>query len=215
MFVIKIFWGQIIIVFLIVFVGVWGVMQWIVVVFVYQFELGLFCFEVFGWCIYLLLVFFWWWFSFDVYVFDIFKIGVFIVVFGGFMLIVVVMGMLVWCVCELKNVEIYGLVCWVMECEVCGVGLFGLNGVVFGRFVCDYFCYDGFEYVLCFVLICLGKGVGLVVFLLLIWLVLVIVYDIKGENWMLIVGFCVWYGCVLLFDLINVEFVVYNFLLEV
>lgn len=76
-------------------------------------------------------------------------------------------------------------------------------------------CYDGFEYVMVFVLMCLGKGVGLVVLILLFWIGSVVIYDIKGENWEFMFGW--WFGffwCVW-FDLIDWWFLKYNLFMGV
>lgn len=48
---------------------------------------------------------------------------------------------------------------------------------------------DGPAHVLAFATRCSGKGVGLVIPRLLIWLESYIVYDIKGENWIKTAGF--------------------------
>lgn len=211
----KILWGQVITVFLIVLTTVWGATQWTAAALGYQPELGPPWFSAFGVPIYPPPAFFWWWFSFDAYAPRIFLRGATIAVSGGFVSIIVAIGMSVWRAREVKNAETYGSARWASPREVRAAGLLGDNGVVLGRLAGDYLRHDGPEHVLCFAPTRSGKGVGLVVPSLLTWPASAIVHDIKGENWTLTAGFRAQYGRVLLFDPTNAASAAYNPLLEV
>ncbi|WP_116968930.1 conjugal transfer protein TraG [Blastomonas sp. UPD001] len=211
----KILWGQIIVVFLIVLAGVWSATQWTAAALAYQPELGAPWFTAFGWRVYPPPAFFWWWFSFDAYAPDIFQTGGLIAVSGGFVSIVVAIGMSVWRARELKNAETYGSARWASPREVRAAGLLGDEGVVLGKLDADYLRHDGPEHVLCFAPTRSGKGVGLVIPSLLTWPGSAIVHDIKGENWQLTAGFRARHGRVLLFDPTKAASDAYNPLLEV
>ncbi len=79
-------------------------------------------------------------------------------------------------------------------------GLLGHDGVLLGRWQDDYLRHDGPEHVLCFAPTRSGKGVGLVVPMLLTWPGSAIVHDINGENWTLTAGSRARFGSVRIFD---------------
>ena len=211
----KILWGQLVAVFLIVLASVWGATQWTAAALAYQPELGSPWFVAFGWPIYPPPAFFWWWFSFDAYAPRIFETGAFIAVSGGFVSIIVAIGMSVWRARELKNAETYGSARWATPPEARAASLLGDDGVVLGRLGIHYLRHAGPEHVLCFAPTRSGKGVGLVVPTLLTWPESAIVHDIKGENWTLTAGFRARHGRVLLFDPTNANSAAYNPLLEI
>src|SRR5487761_2408327 len=211
----KILWGQILVVFAIVLVCVWGATEWVAWRLAFQPELGQPWFRVLGFPLYLPPAFFWWWYGYDAYAPSIFVEGAYISASGGFIAAAVAIGMSVWRAREAKKVETYGSARWADTHEVKAAGLLGPDGVVLGRYDHDYLRHDGPEHVLCFAPTRSGKGVGLVVPSLLTWPGSAIVHDIKGENWQLTAGFRARHGRVLLFDPTNKKSSAYNPLLEV
>jgi len=211
----KILWGQILVVFAIVLVCVWGATEWVAWRLAFQPELGQPWFRVLGFPFYLPPAFFWWWYGYDAYAPSIFVEGAYIAASGGFIAAAVAIGMSVWRAREAKKVETYGSARWADTHEVKAAGLLSPDGVVLGRYDHDYLRHDGPEHVLCFAPTRSGKGVGLVVPSLLTWPGSAIVHDIKGENWQLTAGFRARHGRVLLFDPTNKKSSAYNPLLEV
>ena len=211
----KILWGQILVVFAIVLVCVWGATEWVAWRLAFQPELGQPWFRVLGFPFYLPPTFFWWWYGYDAYAPSIFVEGAYIAASGGFIAAAMAIGMSVWRAREAKKVETYGSARWADIHEVKAAGLLGPDGVVLGRYDHDYLRHDGPEHVLCFAPTRSGKGVGLVVPSLLTWPGSAIVHDIKGENWQLTAGFRARHGRVLLFDPTNKKSSAYNPLLEV
>ena len=211
----KILWGQILAVFAIVLVCVWGATEWVAWRLAYQPELGTPWFKLLGFPVYYPPAFFWWWYGYDAYAPSIFVEGAYIAASGGLIAAAVAIGMSVWRAREAKKVETYGSARWAGAAEVKAAGLLGPDGVVLGRFAHDYLRHDGPEHVLCFAPTRSGKGVGLVIPSLLTWPGSAIVHDIKGENWQLTAGFRARHGRVLLFDPTNPKSSAYNPLLEV
>ena len=211
----KILWGQIITVFAIVLVTMWGATEWTAWRLGFQPELGGPWFEVLHFPFYLPPSFFWWWFAYNAYAPSIFIEGAYIAASGGIIAAAVAIAMSVWRAREAKNVETYGSARWATPKEIEKAGLLGPDGVVLGRHQRSYLRHDGPEHVLCFAPTRSGKGVGLVIPSLLTWPGSAIVHDIKGENWHLTAGFRTRHGRVLLFDPTNARSSAYNPLLEV
>ncbi|RUW25455.1 conjugal transfer protein TraG [Mesorhizobium sp. M4B.F.Ca.ET.215.01.1.1] len=211
----KILWGQILTVFLIVLLTIWTATQWTAWRLGYQAQLGPPWFDLAGLPIYYPPSLFWWWYFYDAYAPNVFVEGGLIAVSGGFLSIIVAIGMSVWRAREIKNVFTYGSARWAGRREVEAAGLLGADGVVLGRYDLHYLRHDGPEHVLCFAPTRSGKGVGLVVPSLFAWPGSAIVHDIKGENWQLTAGFRALHGRVLLFDPTNSRSSAYNPLLEV
>ena len=211
----KILWGQILAVFAIVATAIWGATQWTASALAYQPELGHPWFRIGPYPFYLPPAFFWWWFSFDAYAPRVFLHGAMIAVSGGFLSIIVAMGMSVWRAREQRRAETYGSARWASEREVGKAGLLGEDGVVLGSLAGRYLRHNGPEHVLCFAPTRTGKGVGLVIPTLLTWPGSCIIHDIKGENWEKTAGFRAGLSRVLLFDPTNPASSPYNPLLEV
>ena len=211
----KILWGQILAVFAIVLVCIWGATEWVAWRLAFQPELGHPWFKLLGFPFYYPPSFFWWWYGYDAYAPSIFIEGAYIAASGGLIAAAAAIGMSVWRAREAKKVETYGSARWAEAAEVKAAGLLGPDGVVLGRHAHDYLRHDGPEHVLCFAPTRSGKGVGLVIPSLLTWPGSAIVHDIKGENWQLTAGFRANHGRVLLFDPTNAKSSAYNPLLEV
>ena len=71
----KILWGQILAVFAIVLVCLWGATEWVAWRLAFQPELGTPWFKVLGFPIYYPPAFFWWWYGYDAYAPSIFVEG--------------------------------------------------------------------------------------------------------------------------------------------
>ncbi len=211
----KILWGQILAVFAIVFVCVWGATEWVAWRLAFQPELGQPWFMLLGFPFYYPPAFFWWWYGYDAYAPSIFVEGAYIAASGGLIASAAAIGMSVWRAREASRIETYGSARWADTEEVKAAGLLGPDGVVLGRYAHDYLRHDGPGHVLCFAPTRSGKGVGLVIPSLLTWPGSAIVHDIKGENWQLTAGFRARHGRVLLFDPTNAKSSAYNPLLEV
>lgn len=211
----KILWGQLIVVFLIVLVAVWGATQWVAWRLGFQAQLGPPMDVIWGVPVYPPPAFFLWWYWYDAYAPYIFYEGALIAGSGGFAAIGIAIGMSVWRAREARDVTTYGSARWANEDEVVRAGLLAPDGVVLGRFERRYLRHDGPEHVLCFAPTRSGKGVGLVVPTLLTWPGSAIIHDIKGENWTLTAGWRARFGRMLLFDPTNAASAAYNPLLEV
>jgi len=211
----KILWGQVIVVFLVVLLAIWGATQWAAAALAYQAELGRPWFLLGHTPIYFPAAFFWWWFSFDAYAPKIFLRGAAIAASGGLISAVVAIAMSVWRAREAKRAQTYGSARWASEREIEASGMLGPDGVVLGKLHDRYLRHNGPEHVLCFAPTRSGKGVGLVVPTLLTWPASCIVHDIKGENWTLTAGFRAQHGRVLLFDPTNAASDAYNPMMEV
>lgn len=211
----RVLWGQIIVMFVIVLVAVWGATQWTAWRLGFQAQLGSPWFEVAGLPLYPPPAFFWWWYFFDAYAPHVFMEGGAIAASGGFIAIAVAVLMSIYRAREAKDVRTFGSARWAEREEIETAHLLGDDGVVLGRYEDDYLRHDDAEHVLCFAPTRSGKGVGLVVPTLLTWPGSAIVHDIKGENWELTAGLRSRFGRVLLFDPTNVKSAAYNPLLEV
>jgi type IV secretion system protein VirD4 len=211
----KILWGQVITVFAIVLLTMWGATEWTAWRLGFQPQLGHPWFEFIHFPFYLPPAFFWWWFAYDAYAPQIFVEGGYIAASGGVIAAAVAIALSVWRAREAKNAETYGSARWAQPKEIERAGLLGPDGVVLGKHARAYLRHDGPEHVLCFAPTRSGKGVGLVIPTLLTWPGSAIVHDIKGENWQLTAGFRAQHGRVLLFDPTNAKSSAYNPLLEV
>ncbi|MGU3400459.1 conjugal transfer protein TraG [Brucellaceae bacterium D45D] len=211
----KILWGPILTVFLIVLMTTWAATQWTAWRLGYQLQLGAPWFELAGWPVYYPPSFFLWWYFYDAYAPQIFMEGGIIAASGGFIAIIVAIGMSVIRAREAGSVDTYGSARWAQPGEIEAAGLLEPDGVILGKLEESYLRHDGPEHVMCFAPTRSGKGVGLVVPTLLTWPGSCVVHDIKGENWTLTAGFRSRYGRVLLFDPTNMRSSAYNPLLEV
>jgi type IV secretion system protein VirD4 len=211
----KIFWGQVLLVGVVVLIFVWAATEWTAWRLAFQPELGQPWFAALGGPLYAPPAFFWWWFAYDAYAPGIFIEGAYIAGSGGIAAIVAAVAMSVWRAREAKKVTTYGSARWAELREIRRAGLLHAEGVLLGRWRGAYLQHDGPEHVLCFAPTRSGKGVGLVVPTLLTWPRSAIVHDIKGENWSLTAGWRAKFGRVFMFDPTNAASTAYNPLLEV
>lgn len=212
---VKILWGQIAFVFVIVLTTVWGATEWVAWRLGFQTQLGAPLFDIAGLPIYAPPAFFWWWYAYEAYAPRIFVEGALIAASGGFLSIATAISMSVWRSREADDTTTHGSARWATQTEIAKSGLLAPDGVVLGQVEHQYLRHEGAEHVLCFAPTRSGKGVGLVVPSLLTWPGSAIIHDIKGENWNLTAGFRSRHGRVLLFDPTDPDSSAYNPLLEV
>ncbi|MFL6735544.1 MAG: conjugal transfer protein TraG [Sphingomonas sp.] len=211
----KLLIGQILIVFAIMVLGVWGASEWAASMLAYQPELGRPWFEFRGLPVYHPWALFPWWFHFDAYAPNVFsKAGALAGASGFFGCAAAIAGSL-WRARQAGTVTTYGSARWATEREVRDAGLFGDSGVFLGSLEGCYLRHDGPEHVMAFAPTRSGKGVGLVIPTLLSWTGSAVIHDIKGENWALTAGWRSRFSHCLLFNPTDPRSARYNPLLEV
>ncbi|MGY2736540.1 type IV secretory pathway TraG/TraD family ATPase VirD4 [Sphingomonas sp. UYP23] len=211
----KLLIGQILIVFAIVFAGVWGGTQWAAAMLAYQPELGRPWAIAGGVPLYRPWALFAWWYHFGAYAEPVFdKAGMLAGASGSVGCAAAIFGSL-WRARQANNVTTYGSARWATHREIDQAGLHGDAGVLLGRIGDRYLRHSGPEHVMAFAPTRSGKGVGLVVPTLLSWTGSTVVHDIKGENWTLTAGWRARFSHCLLFNPTDPRSAKYNPLLEV
>lgn len=211
----KLLIGQIVIVFAIVMLGVWGATQWAAAMLAYQPELGLPWFSLGELPVYRPWALFGWWYHYEAYAPEVFDKAGALAGASGFLGCAAAVGGSLWRARQTSNVTTYGSARWAAEAEVEKAGLFGDRGVFLGSLRSAYLRHDGAEHVMAFAPTRSGKGVGLVVPTLLSWTGSAVVHDIKGENWQLTAGWRSVFSHCLLFNPTDGRSARYNPLLEV
>ncbi|CAJ2815216.1 conjugal transfer protein TraG [Burkholderia pseudomallei] len=207
--------GQIAVVFGIVFAGVWVATQWTAAALGFQLRLGAAWFGFLGTPVYHPWRLFGWWFVYDGYAPHIFTIGGAIAAGSGLVAALVAIGMSVWRSRQSKLVTTYGSARWAEAADIHKAGLDKPDGVFLGLHRGQYLRHDGPEHVLTFAPTRSGKGVGLVVPTLLSWPTSAVIHDIKGENWQITAGWRSRFSHCLLFNPTDPKSAAYNPLLEV
>jgi type IV secretion system protein VirD4 len=211
----KLLIGQMLFVFLIMILGVWGATQWAAAMLGYQPELGTPWVQFGYFIIYRPWDLFGWWYHFDAYAPQVFdKAGALAGASGFFGCSAAIFGSL-WRARQSNNVTTYGSARWAKPSEVKAAGLHGDRGVFLGQLQGEYLRHDGPEHIMAFAPTRSGKGVGLVVPTLLSWTGSAIIHDIKGENWQLTAGWRATFSHCLLFNPTDPNSARYNPLLEV
>jgi len=211
----KLLFGQIIIVFAIVIVGLWAATQWAASMLSYQPELGPAWIVIGDWPIYHPWALFGWWYHYDAYAGHVFNKAGLLAGSTGFLGCGAAVGGSLWRARQRSNVTTYGSARWASPREIEQAGLHRDGGVLLGRLGTSYLRHDGPEHVMAFAPTRSGKGVGLVVPTLLSWTGSTIVHDIKGENWTLTAGWRALFSHCLLFNPTDARSAHYNPLLEV
>lgn len=211
----KILFGQILIVFAIVVVGVWAATQWAAAQLAYQPQLGPAWIDWWGIPVYRPWQLFVWWFHFEAYAPQVFHRAGILAASSGFLACGAAIAGSLWRARQGKFVTTYGSARWASHPEVEAAGLFRDRGVFLGRLGRDYLRHDGPEHVMAFAPTRSGKGVGLVVPTLLSWSGSAVIHDIKGENWELTAGWRSTFSHCLLFNPTDLRSARYNPLLEV
>ncbi|MFW6853316.1 conjugal transfer protein TraG [Burkholderia gladioli] len=207
--------GQIAVVFGIVFAGVWVATQWTAAALGFQLRLGSPWFDFLGMPVYHPWRLFGWWFLYDGYAPHIFSIGGAIAASSGLVAVLVAISMSVWRSRQSKLVTTYGSARWAEVADIRKAGLDKPAGVFLGLHHGQYLRHEGPEHVLTFAPTRSGKGVGLVVPTLLSWPASAVIHDIKGENWQITAGWRSRFSHCLLFNPTDAKSAAYNPLLEV
>ena len=211
----KLLIGQILIVFAIVFAGVWFATEWAAAKLAFQPELGAPLALLGKLPLYRPWSIFFWWYHYDAYAPHVFDRAGAIAGASGFAGCGAAVGGSLWRARQRSNVTTYGSAHWASAREIATAGLFADGGVFLGHLDGRYLRHDGPEHVMAFAPTRSGKGVGLVVPTLLAWSGSAIIHDIKGENWQLTAGWRALFSHSLLFNPTDAESARYNPLLEV
>ncbi|AHB76853.1 conjugal transfer protein TraG [Pandoraea pnomenusa] len=207
--------GQIAVVFGIVFAGVWAATQWTAAALGYQLRLGSPWFDFFDTPVYHPWRLFEWWFLYDGYAPRIFNEGGAIAGASGLTAALIAIAMSVWRSRQSKLVTTYGSARWAETADIRKAGLDKPAGVFLGLHHGQYLRHEGPEHILTFAPTRSGKGVGLVVPTLLSWPASAVIHDIKGENWQITAGWRSRFSHCLLFNPTDPKSAAYNPLLEV
>tara|TARA_R100001086_G_scaffold108369_1_gene54705 strand:- start:238 stop:2157 length:1920 start_codon:yes stop_codon:yes gene_type:complete len=177
--------GQFLLTLVLITCSVWGATQWVAGVLEHQPRLGSSWFEVYRQPVYKPWRLFQWWYAYDAYAPDVFARAGLIASLGGIAGIGMAILASLWRARREKHATTYGSARWASTRDVRKAGLFGMSGIVLGRFRGRYLRHAGAEHVMAFAPTRSGKGVGLVIPTLLSWTGTSIIHDIKGENWSL------------------------------
>ena len=211
----KLLFGQILIVFAIVILGVWAATQWAAAMLGYQPELGAPWFRLGALPVYRPWSLFPWWYHFEAYAPHVFDKAGSLAATSGFIGCGAAIGGSLWRARQKGQVTTYGSARWAKEREIDAAGLRGDAGVFLGRLSGRYLRHAGPEHVMAFAPTRSGKGVGLVVPTLVSWTGSAVIHDIKGENWQLTAAWRSRFSHCLYFDPTDVRSARYNPLLEV
>ncbi|TDW58875.1 type IV secretion system protein VirD4 [Novosphingobium sp. PhB55] len=211
----KLLVGQILVVFAIMFAGLWVSTQWAAAMLAYQPELGEASFRLFGVPFYEPWALFGWWYHFDAYAPEVFDKAGLLAGASGFLGCGSAVAGSLWRARQKGRVTTYGSARWAGHREIVRAGLLGNAGLMLGKLGSQYVRHDGPEHVLAFAPTRSGKGVGLVVPTLLTWTGSAVIHDIKGENWTLTAGWRARFSHSLLFNPTDAASAHYNPLLEV
>ena len=181
----KFLLGQFLLTLVLIACSVWGATQWVAGVLEHQPRLGSPWFEVYRQPVYKPWRLFQWWYAYDAYAPDVFARAGLIASLGGIAGIGMAILASLWRARREKHATTYGSARWASARDVRKAGLFGMSGIVLGRFRGRYLRHAGAEHVMAFAPTRSGKGVGLVIPTLLSWTGTAIIHDIKGENWAL------------------------------
>ncbi|MCR9224180.1 MAG: conjugal transfer protein TraG [Hyphomonas sp.] len=211
----KILLGQVLIVFTLIVVAIWGATQWTAHMLGYQPALGRPWFFVEEVAVYKPWRLFQWWYAYEAYAPDVFARAGLIASSGGLLgILAAVIGSVIRSR-DAANVTTYGSARWAKPSDLKRHGLLAKDGVFLGKWKSDYLRHNGPEHVMAFAPTRSGKGVGLVVPTLLSWTGSAVIHDIKGENWELTSGWRSRFSTCLRFDPTDARSPKYNPLLEV
>ncbi|MBL1242266.1 MAG: conjugal transfer protein TraG, partial [OCS116 cluster bacterium] len=211
----KFLFGQIILVFLVVFLTTWAATQWAADMLGHQEGLGSAWFFLNNVPIYYPHRLYQWWYAYDAYAPEVFNKAGSLAGAGGIVGVIVAIAGSLWRARQDKNVTTYGSSRWLTPKEIRQAQLFEPKGVFLGKFDDEYLRHNGPEHIMAFAPTRSGKGVGLVIPTLLSWTGSVIVHDIKGENWQLTAGWRSKFSHCLMFNPTDTTSAKFNPLLEV
>jgi type IV secretion system protein VirD4 len=206
--------GQILIVFAIIAVGMCCSTQWTAAELGYQIRLGAPWFHMQGFPVYYPWRLFEWWYAYESYAPAIFNRGGAIVASSGLVAAFTAIVGSIWRARQSKLATTYGSARWANKRERKLAGLLRDAGVFLGRVASKYLRHDGPEHVIVFGPTRSGKS-GIVIPTLLTCPDSVIVHDVKRENWQLTAGWRSRFSHCLLFDPTDPRSAAYNPVLEV
>jgi len=208
--------GQVVIVFAIIAVGMCCGTQWTAAELGYQMRLGAPWFYLQGFPVYYPWRLFEWWYGYESYAPAVFNRGGAIVASGGVIAAFTAIVSSIWRAQQHKRATTYGSARWANPRERAHAGLLSNAGVFLGRVAAKYLRHDGPEHVIAFAPTRSGKGVGLVIPTLLSWPHSAIIHDVnKRENWQLTAGHRSRFSHCLLFDPTDPRSAAYNPVIEV
>ncbi|WP_084397155.1 conjugal transfer protein TraG [Henriciella aquimarina] len=211
----KILLGQVLIVFILILLTLWGATQWTAHELGYQPALGRPWFFAGETPVYRPWRLFQWWYAYEAYAPDVFARAGLIASSGGLLgILAAVIGSVIRSR-DAANVTTYGSARWAKPHELKQHGLRAQEGVFLGKTKNAYLRHDGPDHVMAFAPTRSGKGVGLVVPTLLSWAGSAVIHDIKGENWELTSGWRSGFSTCIRFDPTDRRSPRYNPLLEV
>mgnify|MGYP000350738957 CR=1 FL=1 len=211
----KFLFGQILIVFAIMVLGVWAATQWAAHMLAFQPELGRPWTVLAGYPLYHPWSLFGWWYHYEAYAPQVFDRAGTLAGVSGFLGCGAAVGGSLWRARQSGQVTTYGSARWANRGDISRARLLGPSGLFLGRSGEDYLRHDGPDHVIVFAPTRSGKGVGLVIPTLLSWTGSAVIHDIKGENWGITAGWRSRFSHCLLFDPTNLKSARYNPLLEV
>lgn len=165
----KVLIGQILVVFAVAGLAVWGATQWAAHALAYQPQLGQPWFIAFGHPVYRPWLLFPWWFAYYGYAPGVFDRAGAIAATGGLLGAASAVVGSVWRARQSRLVTTYGSARWANAEDIRKAGLMQPAGAFLGQHYRQYLRHEGPEHVLSFVPTRIGKGVGLVVPTLLSW----------------------------------------------
>lgn len=193
--------GQVLIAFAIIALGMWCGTQWVAAELGYQMRLGAPWFLFQGFPVYYPWRLWEWWYVYESYAPAIFNRGGAIVASSGLVAAVTAIVGSIWRARQSKLATTYGSARWANGRQIKLAGLLRSAGVFVGRVAAQYLRHDGPEHVIVFAPTRSGKGVGIVIPTLLSWPHSVIIHDVnKRENWQLTAGWRSRFSHCLLFD---------------
>ena len=197
------------------FTTMWGVTQWTAIKFGYHDALGPPLFSLAGAPLYAPYKFFPWWLQFEASAPDTFLAGGIVIAATSVISGAIVLGGSAWRERATRRPDTYGSARWATFKDIQAAGLFEQRGVILGQARRRTLRHDGPEHVLAVAPTRSGKGVGLVVPILLTWRDAAIIHDIKGENWEVTAGWRSQFTTCLRFDPTDPKTARFNPLMEV
>src|ERR1700722_10896313 len=171
--------GQVLIVFAIIAIGMCCATQWTAAELGYQMRLGAPLFHIQGFPVYYPWRLFEWWYAYESYAPAIFNRGGTIVASSGVIASFTAIIGSIWRAQQHKRATTYGSARWANPRERAHAGLLSNTGVFLGRVAAKYLRHDGPEHVIAFAPTRSGKGVGLVIPTLLSWPHSAIIHDVN------------------------------------
>lgn len=180
--------GQVSMVIIVTFLGMWIATQWTADALGFQMRLGPPWIRISGFPVYHPWRVFEWWYAFEAYAPQIFQRAGTIFASSSFLAAALAIASSIFRARQSRQVTTYGSARWATSKDVKAACLTQRAGIFVGQLASRYLRHDGPEHVMAFSPTRSGKGAGLVVPTLLSWQHSAVIHDIKGENWHLTAG---------------------------